>query len=520
MAQINDARSHGQLQDNFLSLNEAIQLSNGTLQATQLSPAEYYQVQGFGDVAFATIDWFQIPKITLERDLDPILDTPTQHGFRVGGTGGNRPVIDLKGFKGFVATGTFTIFANMIIKGGQDGITIVQDDTVYGSTVENCSFEGQQGAGIHVLLPTDNKLTRLEFTRNTYTNLPQAVFIEDLGTNRTGQIHFYDEVVTGCTIGHGIVLKGQQGDLEFDIDHLTYTATPRAIWFARPLAAASRKVTVDARFVDVAGSAEAFHFEGSPSSVSRGTLSQCDLAGSSFALALDPAGSNLLFTIRDTRLSGAVTALAAGNTSQVDFLNVRARSGAWTLGSSGAGLVVKDSILDSVALATTGTAPVLMDGVRFVGGSVTGTTAAPVQITGSYLGTVTVGSNVSSSAPLPQAQLGSGDIAPLAPKVGMPLDLKADLPPGLVGYWLLGNATAYAPLDLGVFRFYFDLSSPYPIISIPVGLRLQQKVTLQIPLDPGLIGLPDWLAQMVVGHDSGITAPAINVAPGRRFAIQ
>ena len=44
LAYVNDPMSHGQLGDNFLSLNEAIQLNQGTITVTELSVPEQQPV--------------------------------------------------------------------------------------------------------------------------------------------------------------------------------------------------------------------------------------------------------------------------------------------------------------------------------------------------------------------------------------------------------------------------------------------------------------------------------------------
>src|SRR5262249_3214171 len=84
VATVNDPLSHGTLGDGRLSLNEAIQLHNRTLQPGQLSIAELNQLSGFGqDISWINIDGTSVPTITVERDFDVIQDFA--HGILIEG---------------------------------------------------------------------------------------------------------------------------------------------------------------------------------------------------------------------------------------------------------------------------------------------------------------------------------------------------------------------------------------------------------------------------------------------------
>ena len=517
-AEINDSRSHGQVGDNFLSLNEAIELNNGTITIAQLSAAEYAQINGFGDVAYASIDWFRTPLVTLERDLDIILET--SHGLTIGNTGGKLPTIDFKNFQGFRAYGGFLGFKSLHLKGGNVGVTIIQDDAVYGASVDACVFDGQVTCGVHVIFATDatptaSKNSRLDFSRNVYTGLPQAVLVEDLGKDRTGQVTIFDERVQNCGLGFGIVLNGQGGDMVFDFDHMVVESTPSAFNIVRTVATATRKVKLENRHMVLSNVNDGFRYIGSATATSELLFLACDLSASTVALDIGPATANCKLTMRDSRLAGPISITAGGSASQVTLENVRAKNGAWSIGSTGGSLLVKDTILDAIQIQTSGTAPLQLDDVRFVGGSVAGTAAAPVLVSNSFIGTAQLGTNTSTSGSLPAAQLGSCDITPLAPTIGQPLSLNADLPQGLVGFWILGRVS-FSPITLPEFRVYFDL---FEYFSIPTPVRLQQKLVIPIPPDPGLITY-DGFAQLAIVHDPGVLAPTLNLAPGRRFMIQ
>jgi len=97
VARVNDARSHGTLGDNFLSLDEGIRLVNGTLSLALLSAAELAQVTGFGlHVEEVVVDAATVPLITVEGPLTaPVGMTAHAHGAMVTGVAANgvRPVL-------------------------------------------------------------------------------------------------------------------------------------------------------------------------------------------------------------------------------------------------------------------------------------------------------------------------------------------------------------------------------------------------------------------------------------------
>ena len=136
IAEVNDPLSHGTLGDNLLSLNEAIQLYNRTITVAQLSPSEIMQLGGLGtDIAWARIDASYVPTITIETDLDVILDWP--HGLLIEGYNGEA-VLDFThstGSHGFRSMSNFCNWRNLEIVGGTYGIDLQQSNAAFGGTV-------------------------------------------------------------------------------------------------------------------------------------------------------------------------------------------------------------------------------------------------------------------------------------------------------------------------------------------------------------------------------------------------
>jgi hypothetical protein len=153
-----------------------------------------------------------------------------------------------------------------------------------------------------------------------------------------------------------------------------------------------------------------------------------------------------------------------------------------------------------------------MTGCCFVGGTITGAVGAPFVLTDCFASST--GANVQVTSPLPGAQLGSMSIAPENVLAGGTVTFQADLPPGLLGVFVLGF-TPDAPLIVPPFRIYVDLAS---YVLWPGAYVLQQSATWQVPAGVQFVGI-DLTAQMIV-LPAGAQAPGWQMPPGRRFVLQ
>ena len=127
IAFINDTLSHGTVGDPYLSLNEAIQLHNGTLTVAQLSTAEQLQVSLLPgsvttDVTWIDIDSEAIPTITLQQDLESVVNTP--FGLFIRGAGG-KVTLDLSApgvTRGIHSTSSSLVLQGLKFVGGDGGV--------------------------------------------------------------------------------------------------------------------------------------------------------------------------------------------------------------------------------------------------------------------------------------------------------------------------------------------------------------------------------------------------------------
>ncbi|MGB3967127.1 MAG: hypothetical protein WBO45_10370, partial [Planctomycetota bacterium] len=212
---------------------------------------------------------------------------------------------------------------------------------------------------------------------------------------------------------------------------------------------------------------------------------------------------------------GDVAIGAGGAAGQpVALANWRCRNGAVTFATSAAQTVtVSESRFDNCAVTTAGSGPIAVTGSCFAAGSLAGTPAAPFVLTDCFA--PGAGANVQVTSPVPVQQLGSMSIAPENVLAGGSVTFHADLPPGLVGLFVLGF-TPGAPLLAPPFRVYVD---PTNYVLWPGAYALQQTATWQVPAGVQFVGI-DLTVQMVVLPGAGMQAPWLQMPPGRRFVLQ
>ena len=513
VANINDPRSHGVLGDNLLSLNEVILLNKRALTIAQLSAAEAAQIFGAGpDIAFGDIDASVVPVITLEGDLDPIEDT--LHGMVVQGSFG-RPVIDLNGHGPIVADSNFVDFRGVEIRGGDVGIRLTQTSALFGTVFGDLVFTDIGSTAIEILLTEDSGATRVEFDGCRFEQVPTAIEVFDTGANRLGQLLFDGLDIRGGQRGLAFHL-GAGGAYVVDIERSRANGTANAIVFDRPTAADTRTLALGMLHVTLGGGAVGLDFEGSPNAFDALTLRMVDFGGQTHGLKVGPLGAAASVLLEDSRLAGPIELRAGTNPAGIDAANLRVTSSALSVGTTGGPVRLEDSILTTCTTTTAGSVGLRIDGCRIEQGSLTGSATAPIQLDGSYVGGAAVGAHVSVSNQLLAPQLGSADIAPTTVSPGGSVTLAADLPDGLVGVWFVGIAETIPIIGPRPLHLYFFLSA---YATLPIAVRNQQQFGLPIPNAPILIGW-DWVGQLAVLPDPGVSAPPISLPPGRLFEVR
>lgn len=522
VAEVTDARSHGQVGDGLLSLNEAIQLHNGTLLYAQLSPGEQATIQlipGTGtnlSIAWIDIDGSSVPTITIERDLDPILDTP--FGLLLRGFN-EAPVLDFSGpgiQHGLRIPANSVALQDLVLFGGPYGADVQQTDVTgqAGFTMQRVRCEGQAQFGVRITATAAFGVGRWIAGDCVFANCPVAMEWRESGAFRTSIVELLGVVVTGAQTACRLEL-GQGGTGRYTFDRLDFTASAAGLLLERP-AGADRAALLESTFVRLRAPLGA-RIEGSPAGVTWATLRMWDVRSGvgGQALRLGAVGDAVYGVVEDGTLEGDVAIGCGAAASPLELVNLRFRNGAAVLGTSALQLLtVRDSRFDQCVVGTAGTAPVGLQSCCMVGGSVAGTTQAPFVAHASHL--PNAGPFVLATGSLLLPQLGSLELVPEQVAVGSGVTFRANLPAGLFGMFVLGFTDPAPVLQPQPLHVYSRLGLSF---ALPGIYRLQQAYLWNIPNVPVFVGF-DFVVQMAAFPDPGMAAPAVQLPPGRRFVLQ
>lgn len=521
VAFVNDTLSHGTLGDSLLSLNEAILLHNGQLAFSQLSAAEQAQlslIPGTGsttDVTWIDIDGSNTPVITIQQNLAPVLDTT--FGLLIKGFG-DMPVLDFSGpgiTQGLLAPANSIAVQDVVFAGGPWGMDVTQTDVSgqAGCTLQNVRFEGQAQFGLRVTATTPNGVGRVILEQCRFVNCPTAIVHDESGAGRTSIFEAHDVDIAGAAVGCEATL-GAGGSTRYTFDRVVIAATVRGIRIARA-PTADRPAFLEGAFVRVRAP-ECATLQCHPTGLTWALLHLWDLRAplGGTALLLGAPGSALFGEVTEATLDGTSSIGAGGAGQPLQLHNLRCRNGVMTFATSAAQpLAITASRFDACTVTTAGSGPIAVDGCCFVGGSLAGTAAAPLVVTGSHA--PAAGSFVQVTQALPAPQLGSLAIVPEDVVLGGSVQFVADLPPGLIGVFALGFTDA-TPTLTGPFHLYFE---PASYVMAPGAYVLQQAFTWSVPGSPVFAGI-DLTVQLAALPGPGLQAPWLQLPPPRRFVLQ
>ncbi|MSR39846.1 MAG: hypothetical protein EXS02_13535 [Planctomycetes bacterium] len=519
---VTDPLSHGILGDGLLSLNEAIRLHNGTLLWSQLSLAEQAEVQlipGTGSslaIAWIDIDGSSTPVITIERDLEPILDTT--FGLLIRGTN-DAPVLDFSGpgiTHGLRAPANAIALQDLILSGGPYGIDVTQTDVAgqLGATFLRVRVENTAQFGVRVTASTAAGIGRVILEDCAFTNCPVALTCSESGAARTTIFEARNVRVAGGATGFQFV-SGPGGTARYTLDRLTIDASGHGLRVQRPVGA-NRTTLIESTFVQIRAQTCAA-IECAPTGVTWATLRMWDLRAplGGTALSLGLLGDSLYGDLDELNLDGATSVRAGVGPQPITLHNLRCRNGAVAVATSTSQtLSILASRFDNCQLQSQGSGPIPLQGCCGVATSVTGTATAPFVANDCHL--PGAGAFVQQTGSLVLPQLGSMSIAPETVQVGSTVTFQANLPSGLFGLFVLGYTD---PVPVLLPRPLHVYSQPALTFTVPGIYRLQQSYAWTLPAIPWLAGL-DFVAQIAVVPDAGMVAPWLQLPPGRRFVLQ
>lgn len=521
IAFVSDPLSHGTVGDGLLSLNEAIRLHNGTLDVALLSLAEQNQVSLLPgsvttDVTWIEIDSEAIPMITLQQDLESIVNTP--FGLFIRGSG-SRVNLDLSApgvTRGIHSTSSSLIVQGLGFVGGVAGLEVVQADATGqpGCTVIRCKFENLSQFGVRVEGTLPGGVGRLIVEDSTFVNVSDALVFDESPAGRTTIFEARDVRMEGVVNGFDFDCGGG-GTARFTLDRCVVEASATGLDVTAPVVN-GRSMLVEGTHLRVRASLCA-KIDGAADTVlwADGSMWSLLAPAGGTSLQLGGVGQQVYGDLRELRCAGDVSIASGAAPLPLNIRNMRARDGAVALSTQpGQSLTVSESRFVDCDIDSFGTGAVVLSGSSFEGGSVGASTPAGLlQADGCFLSTPGPGVVVTSA--LAQAHLGSLD--PLQDDVvlGGTLQLQVDLPTGLVGAVALGEVPQFLPLAPAPYYLYVD---PAGVFFLPGLYSGQQVASWQAPIQPLLYG-----AQLVVQAvvlPIGIQAPPIQFPPGWRLELR
>lgn len=536
IANVNDSRSHGAVGDTALSLDEAIQLANGTVLISALSAQERMQLSGVsGVVGRMEIRGATTPVITVERVLSDVIGQHHSHvHIEIVGIDGpaGPPVID---------GGTQPIalpirmndatLENLVFRGGIVGIEY--DSTLHYhpgelSEFSDLTFEGQRDAGLRILNPRSPPGMQAPLRLRDVRIRDTLAGIEIVDASQFGSTEVRGENVEieRCDVGIKLSIDSLGGLHLLELLRSRVVSVNRCVAMDRLAAASSSRWGVRLVYGTYRAFHRAFDVVSTASGATALELHHLDVRGGTasadYALIAGPQSGHFDVWATECRFAGPIAILTGAPTSSVRMHNDRFEAGALSLSlAAGVGDLRWNTFLafpiDIAPPTSALTTPVNFTGCELVRSDLNDRSAGRCSLSACYLG----GSAVSGNVPVLQPQLtpwiGSAAVTPSDPPVGTYVDLLLDLPPGTVAAWLLGAGIGNPITATTSFRFYIDMSAP---IVLPGLHSLLGRVRLPIPNVNALRRRLLYAQPVQVSTQLQPLIPAVHLPVGGTIAIQ
>jgi hypothetical protein len=524
VARVDDPVSFGTLGDGLLSLDEAIQVANGTLDPNRLSSAERARISGAGLPTTIEIDAALTPTIRLERIPTSIDGAPSGARLTIRGVRG-RPVLDA----GTLAIGlrvrtNLAQISNLEIRGGLTGIEADSSQRmVMGSRLllDGLRLTGQTHAGMRLSAVGMMRMLPVTLTHSRLDN--QATAIEIFDRSMGGPVMADIEHVTFDAVTLAVHL---------DID-ATGNMTMCRMWRCKMLSGEhlavvrhapnsdqrSMLMLVASEFrtrgdtVDALGNAlveAAVHVHSSTIEAGPGRR----------AFVLGPQDGRIDFHISENLIRGDIEVAEGRLNRRLWAWNNRFEDMTFAVSNQGAPTSFRWNRFErcSIVARPTNSAPFghvssefsacSLDGRALLGG---------IELENCFVdAATTLAGSVTQTAPAPSRWLADTACSTDTPAVGGSVDLTLDLPPGMLGVWQLGVANPRVVLTQEPWREY---AFQNPSILVPGIYAFRSTLTIPIPNDANLIGQELYFGPLTAPVAGQTHVPAVNLPRGAHLTI-
>lgn len=524
-AAVNDSQSHGTVGDSLLSLDEAIQLANGTLTLASLSAAEQAQVTGTGAITQITVDAAVTPVITMQAPLTNITGATGQVTVMGLAAAGAAPVLAGGSQPTILSLGTrFAMVHGFRFEGGGVAIDAKMPapatPVMEMAMVAHCEFDGQANAGIQLRGVGTDK-TRLMVRDSSMTNMPLGFHLDDQTSN--GQLMNLNErivmdgVTLGCRVfegGFGQATMWQFWRSSF-VNGETLAKTTRS-------PTATQLVMLRIVHSDATCTGDVVDMEGTSAGTSMVHHHHGDWVAGAGKRVLWTHPRTAQFDVHGSEMVFEGDILMAGGTTSPRFWhqNNQYKNCTITFDIDGAlpNLVWNRYENCSIEVAASARSPVVIRDSQLDGTDVDSQSfLAPVSLNNCYRVGGAVNGFASETNPAPSLFLGSTEVTPREPSVGTSVQLSADLPNGILMFWDLATSISRPVTSAEPVRIYGDIST---VIFLPGIATFQSTTTIPIPNNVGLVGLEFYAQGISLPYLPMPHAPAFHLPRGGRLYLR
>jgi hypothetical protein len=536
IANINDARSHGSVGDNLLSLDEGIQLANGTIAISALSSSERAQLSGLsGVVGRMVVRAAVTPVITVERLLSDVIGQHHSHvHIEIIGIDGptGPPVID--GNSQPIALPirmNDATLENLTFRGGH--IAIEYDSTLHYHPGENSEFsdllfEGQRDVALRIVNPRSPPgmqapmLLRDVRIRGTTTGIEIADSSQFGNTDIRGDLI----AISDCDVGIRLLVDSIGSVHYLQLLRSQVTAVDRCITIDRLSGASTSRWRVRLVHGTYRAFDRAFDVVSSASGTTAFELHHLEVRGgvgaTSHALTAGPQNGHVDLLATECHFVGPIAVAAGAATSAVRMHNNRFEAGALSLSlAAGSGDWQWNNFtsfpIEITPAASSLTAPLTFTGCELVRSDLTDRSPGRSRLTACYLGGSVVSANVQNLQPQLTAWIGRATVTPQDPPAGTYVDLAVDLQPGTAAGWLLSTAIADPITTAMPFRYYLDMTAPLVLPGLHV---FASRVRMPIPAVNALRGRAFYAQPVQVTTQVQPVLPTVLLPVGGPIVVQ
>ena len=501
VATVNDPLSHGQANDSFLSLDEAIRLANGSLSFASLSAAEQAQVTGTGmNVLTIRVMAMGTPTITVQAPLTDVMGGGMMAG-RLTIMGMGTPMQPRPTLVGGNQTHILALRTHLVdvmgleFDGGQVAVD-VRTMAMMGmpmtemARLMNCALGNQTTAGIHLHgVGSDESMLMTMNTR--LSNMPVGYRLDDQTTG-TGMLMSEAEFVTmdNVTVGADVQDDGNGAMSMWMLFRSEFTQG-QTLARIRRTASSTNQFMFRIVHTDAVCSGDVVDLQGTANGLTMLHHHHGDFTAGAGGKTVWTYPRTALFDIHGSEMVFHGDVSISGNTftPRVWQQNNVYRNGTVTYDCDGALPNLLWNVYENCQLVVPSTArsPVTVRSSELYNTTVNGQSLfATTTVIGSYRVGGSVGGFATETTPAPAAFLGSTTVGPTDPQIGTTLQLHADLPFGIGGFWDFAFSYARPTTTAEPFRFYGD---PATAIVLPGMVVFQSTTNVPLPNNSALVGL-------------------------------